>query len=135
MSNANSEYNVLAVLPWNAGVVSWFMFLLFLGVCFVWKSIQGPQFTHDKLTRVTYCASLAVFNWERSKPGTARSGSDLRVALSAIRSQNIQAKLCFIVARPAGFEKQEYNFHLFNPHKKKICRAYTLLASIKLTEK
>lgn len=41
MSNANSEYNVLAVLPWNAGVVSWFMFFSFGGFVLSERASRG----------------------------------------------------------------------------------------------
>lgn len=71
MSNANTEYNVLAVFPWK---VSWFMFLsLFLRNLFCLKKHwEASVYSWQKCIHVTYYASLAAFNWERSKPGTAR---------------------------------------------------------------
>lgn len=124
-----TEYNTLAVTPsehrdTTLGYISLFLFE---------RALTG---LHLLMTEIHSHASPAIFSLRRLKPETARFDSDLTVAVSAVWSQNNQAKIYFIVARPAaGFEKQEYSFHLLNLHKKKICRAYNLLASIKLTEK
>lgn len=99
-------------------------FSLFLRLCSVWKHWDASVSSGQKFTHVTYCSA---FNWEGFKPGVATSGR----GTTALQSH---AKTFRPNSKPVGFEKQEHNFHIFNQHKKKMCRAYALLASIKLAE-
>lgn len=81
MSNANTEYNILAVTSLeHRNTTLGYISLLF----FFWREREGA-FTGLSLlmTEIHPHVSPAVFSLKRMKPGTDRSGSDLTVPVSA----------------------------------------------------
>lgn len=134
MSNANTEYNILAVTSLEhrnttLGYISLF-FSFFLRER---GSIHRPQFTHDRNSPTCITSSLQLEKneaWDRQIWQWPDSS-----CICSMKPKHSGQALLYCSQACWLWKKQEYSFHLLNLHKKKIRRAYSLLASIKLTEK